>query len=139
MVVGEGLLYACYPQGMSIHACITLSYSIVSQPIDFTVIKPPTQRFLKELFTYLLISTQLSTPLLTSDPKDFPTTRNRAPIEEVFIKATRIQAFAYGLVYFLGEVFQHEIEEEGGKGFLKWTNKVAVDTLRTGVDVVAGL
>lgn len=109
------------------------------QPVDFTVLKTPTQRFLKELFTHLLISTQLATPLLTSDPADFPSTRNRGPIEEVFIKATRVQALALGLVYFLGEVFRQEIDEDGGKGFLKWATKVAVDTLRTGMDVVAGL
>ena len=109
------------------------------QPVDFTVIKASTHRFLKELFTHLLVCTQLSTPLLTSDPNDFPSTRNRGPIEEVFIKATRVQALAYGLVYFLGEIFRQEIDEAGGKGFLKWATKVAVDTLRTGMDVVAGL
>lgn len=103
------------------------------------MLKAPTQRFFKELFTHLLISTQLPTPFLSSDPKDYPSTRNRAPIEEVYIKATRIQALAFGLVYFLGEIFLQEIDENGGKGFLKWANKVAVDTLRTGVDVVAGL
>ncbi|GJE88610.1 MIF4G and MA3 domain-containing protein [Phanerochaete sordida] len=114
--------------------CCTLA---ILKPVDFTVLKPTTQRFLKELFIHLLVSTQLPTPLLTSDPNDFPTTRNRAPIEEVFIKATRIQALAYGLVYFLGEVFQHEAETDGN-GFLVWANKVAVDTLRTGVDIAAG-
>lgn len=50
-----------------------------------------------------------------------------------------MQALAYGLVYFLGEVFRNEIDEDDGKGFLKWSSKVAVETLRTGVDVVAGL
>ena len=111
----------------------------VTQPVDFTVLKPPTQRFLKEFFTHVLVSTQLSTPLLSADPKDFPSTRNRGPIEEVFMKATRVQALAYGIVYFLGEAFRQEGDEDGGKGFLKWATKVAMDTLRTGVDVVAGL
>lgn len=110
-----------------------------SQPVDFTVLKATTLRFFQELFTHVLISTQLSTPLLTSDPKDYPITRNRGPIEEVFIKATRIQALALGLVYFLGEVFKQSLDDEGGDGFLKWANKVAMDTLRTGVDVVTGL
>ncbi|KIP05858.1 hypothetical protein PHLGIDRAFT_107708 [Phlebiopsis gigantea 11061_1 CR5-6] len=116
--------------------CCTLA---ILKPVDFTVLKITTQRFFQELFTHLLISTQLSTPMLTSDPKDYPSTRNRGSIEEVFIKATRIQALGLGLVYFLGEIFGQVIDDEGGKGFLKWANKVARDTLRTGVDVVAGL
>ena len=112
---------------------------ICPQPVDFTVLKASTQRFLHELLIHLLINTQLSTPLLTSGPKDYPSTRNRGPLEEVFIKATRVQALALGLVYFLGEIFGREIDDEGGQGFMKWANKVAMDTLRTGLDVVAGM
>ncbi|KAJ3536451.1 hypothetical protein NM688_g6834 [Phlebia brevispora] len=110
----------------------------ILKPVDFTVLKPQTHTFFLELFAHLLIDTQLSTPLLSSDPKSYPTTRNRGPLEEVFIKATRVQALALGLIYFLGEYFRKTKEDEG-TDFLNWAAKVAIDTLRTGVDVVAGL
>ena len=32
-------------------------------------------------------------------------TRDRVPIEDVFVKATRVQALSLGLAYFLGETF----------------------------------
>ncbi|PSS19945.1 hypothetical protein PHLCEN_2v3118 [Hermanssonia centrifuga] len=116
--------------------CCTLA---IFKPVDFTGLKPQARTFFKELFTHLLISTQLSTPLLSPNPEDHPKTRNRGALEEVFVKATRVQTLAFGLVYFLSEIFEHEAEEGGGSGFLRWATKIAVDTLRTGVDVAAGL
>lgn len=107
------------------------------QPVDFTVLKPQSHAFLKELLLQVFISTQVSTPLLSAAPSALPTTRNRGAIEEVFIKATRVQNLAVGLVYFLGEAFRTEAGDE--KGFIRWASQVAMDTLRTGMDVVAGL
>lgn len=46
-----------------------------------------------------------------------------------------MQNLAVGLIYFLGEAFRKGDEE----GFIKWAIQVARVTLRTGVDVVAGL
>lgn len=111
----------------------------ILKPLDFTVLKPRTHAFLMELFTQLLANTQLSTPLLTSDVNGYPTTRNRGAVEEVFIKATRIQTLALGLVYFLGENFQGRAIQDNESGFMQWAAKVAVGTLRTGAQVVAGL
>ena len=79
----------------------------------------------------------MSTPLLSADPSAFPTTRNRGALEEVFIKATRVQNLAIGLTFFLGEAFRKDAGDE--KGFIKWASQVARDTLRMGMDVVAGL
>ncbi|KAI0078809.1 MIF4G-domain-containing protein [Panus rudis PR-1116 ss-1] len=116
--------------------CVTLA---ILKPVDFTVLKPQSRKFLVQLFTDTFISTQLSTPLISSDPEALPRTRNRAPLEEVFIKATKIQALALGLMYFLGEVVKHEVEDMDESGFLVWATKVALDTLRTGLDVVPNL
>ncbi|OBZ72571.1 Suppressor of glycerol defect protein 1 [Grifola frondosa] len=113
--------------------CCTLA---ILKPIDFTVLKPQTRAFLNELFTHVFASSQLPTPLLSLDPKDLPKTRNKGPLEEVFIKATRMQTLTLGLTYFIGETFK---KDEGDAGFLKWASRVAQDTLRTGMDVVSGL
>ncbi|KAH9935250.1 hypothetical protein B0H21DRAFT_780860 [Amylocystis lapponica] len=99
--------------------CCTLA---VLKPVDFTVLQPQTHTFLRELLTQLFASTQLSTPLL-----------DRGTLEEVFIKATRMHTLVVGLVYFIGEVCRED------DGFVKWAGQVARDTLRTGVDAVAGL
>lgn len=104
--------------------------------------KPPTRRFLVELFTQILSSSQVSAPVINTDSNDIPNTRSRGPIEEVFIRATKITALALGLIYFIGEVTKKEYDQmEGGKGsqFLTWGNKVALDTLRTGMDVIPNL
>ena len=107
--------------------------------MDFTNLKPQTHQFFTELFTHVLVNTQLPTPLLSADPKDLPNTRNRGPLEEVFIKATRIETLALGLVYFLGQTLGQGKDQDGGSGFIKWATKVAVETLRTGVDIVAAI
>lgn len=53
------------------------------------------------------------------------------------MKATRVQTLVIGLVYFIGDVFKGDRIEDDG--FLKWAAQVARNTLRTGMDVVAGL
>ncbi|KAI0091308.1 hypothetical protein BDY19DRAFT_991875 [Irpex rosettiformis] len=111
----------------------------ILKPVDFTNLKPQTRQFFTEMFTHVLISTQLPTPILSSDPKDFPTTRNRGPLEEVFIKATRLETLALGLVYFLSQIFDQGREQNGGSGFVKWATKVAIETLRTGMGIVPAI
>ena len=74
---------------------------------------------------------------MNSTVKNFPTTRNRAAVEEIFIKATRTESLAMGLVYFMTEVFRSfsSGDEELTK-LIKWASGVAKDTLRTGLDIV---
>ena len=105
--------------------CCTLA---ILKPVDFTVLKPQTQTFMKELFTHLLANTQLSTPLLSMD--NLPSTRNKGPLEEVFVKGAKVQTLALGLVYFIREAFK------GDTGFLKWASQLALEVLRKGVDNV---
>ncbi|KAF7327646.1 MIF4G/MA4-domain-containing protein [Mycena kentingensis (nom. inval.)] len=105
--------------------CVTLA---ILKPVDFTSLKPQSTVFLKELFAQIFVSSQAATPIAV------PTTRNRAQIEEIFIKASRIETLAMGLVYFLTEMFRDAEDKLG-----KWGSDVAKDTLRTGVDIVPGL
>ncbi|KAM5535944.1 hypothetical protein V8D89_010384 [Ganoderma adspersum] len=106
--------------------CCTLA---ILKPVDFTALKAQARTFMRELFVHVLANTQLATPLLCSErAEDLP--KNRAPLEEVFVKGSKIQAVALGLVYFLKEVFREE------DGFLKWASQVALQTLRTGMDVI---
>jgi len=111
------------------------------QPVDFTVLKPQTREFLKELFTQIFVNSQRPTPLVTSDLKSSIFTSNRNVIEEIFVKASRIQALAIGIAYFLAETFKcnKSDPEDGFSKFLGWAIDVAKDTLRTGVDMVPAI
>lgn len=66
----------------------------------------------------------------------FPTTRNRGALEEVFIKAMRIEALAQGLIHFLSNEI---LNGQDGQGLVKWAIGVAVDTLRTGMNIIPTL
>jgi nucleolar MIF4G domain-containing protein 1 len=103
--------------------------------VDFTTLKSQSRAFLKELFAQLFLSSQVATPVISASAS-VPTTRNRGPVEEIFIKASRLEALAMGLVYFLTEAFR-DVEEmpDGLQRLVKWATGVAKDTLRTGVDV----
>ena len=85
---------------------------------------------MRELFIHVFANTELATPLLSSEHP--PSTKNKAPLE-VFIKGSKIQSVALGLVYFLRETFK------GVEGLLKWAKQVALQTLKTGMDVIATL
>jgi nucleolar MIF4G domain-containing protein 1 len=78
--------------------------------------------------------------MISSNPKNIPTTRNRGAIEEIFIKATRIQSLPMGIVYFMSEELQdYGSGEDGMSKLTRWAVGVAKDTLRTGMDVVPPL
>ncbi|KAH9002936.1 hypothetical protein EDB86DRAFT_2894059 [Lactarius hatsudake] len=108
--------------------CVTLS---VFKPVDFTLLKPRTRNFLSHFFRQLFANSQSSIPTLQSDA---PPTRNKVSLEEIFVKAARIQVLAMGLVYFLTEMKKGSEEE-----FIRWATDVAIDALRTGLDIVPAL
>ncbi|KAJ6513111.1 hypothetical protein C8R45DRAFT_857463 [Mycena sanguinolenta] len=115
--------------------CVTLG---ILKPVDFTTLKPQSREFLKELMVQLFVSSQIAAPVVTDGASAM--TRNRGPLEEIFIKAIRVEALAMGLVYFLTEAFRDVDEMPEGVGKLvRWASGVAKDTLRTGVDVVPSL
>ncbi|KAF5367452.1 hypothetical protein D9758_003658 [Tetrapyrgos nigripes] len=115
--------------------CITLA---VLKPVDFMLLKPQTQTFLRHLFIQLFLSSQSPTPLIAKQV----TTRNRAAVEEIFIKGSRIQSLSMGLVFFLSKNFSEEhmegLEETTVK-LVKWGFEVAKETLRVGMDIVPNL
>ncbi|KAF9485159.1 hypothetical protein BDN70DRAFT_848385 [Pholiota conissans] len=117
--------------------CVTL---LVLKPVDFTTLKPRTRDFLTEVFTHIFVNSQRSTPVVLMDVDNLILTRNRATIEEIFIKATRVQALAMGLVYFLSAMSKEASATDADfSKFLRWAVSVAKDTLRTGVDAVSVL
>jgi nucleolar MIF4G domain-containing protein 1 len=99
--------------------------------VDFTMLKPRTRDFLSYFFRQLFTNSQTSSPTLQSD---VPATRNKASLEEIFVKAARIQVLAMGLVYFLTEMKKGSEDE-----FIRWAIGVAIDALRTGLDIVPAL
>ncbi|EPQ54380.1 hypothetical protein GLOTRDRAFT_130697 [Gloeophyllum trabeum ATCC 11539] len=111
----------------------------ILKPVDFTMLKLQTRTFFKEFFIQLFISSQATNPTEQVAPRDAPLTRNRAAIEQIFIRATRIEALALGLLYFLSEAFRHENEEDSRGKLVKWAVDVAKDTLNTGMDIVPNL
>ena len=88
----------------------------------------------------MFISSQLSTPLVSNDLGGLVLTRQRDSIEAIFIKASRIDTLAMGIVYFMSEAFRNvEAEEEKMLKFLTWAVGLAKDTLQTGIDVIPNL
>ena len=100
------------------------------QPVDFTALKPQSRKFFVELFTHIFASTQLTAPVRSSAVDDLPMTRNRGPLEDVFMKAAKFETLALGLVFFLGQQFRQGLEND----FLEWAVNVSMQTLRAGVD-----
>lgn len=105
--------------------CCTLT---IFKPVDFTVLRPQTRTFLKELFIQLFIASQVSSPMLSHDSSDYPSMRNRGSLEEIFLKTSRIENLGLGLVFFMSSTFK------GEDGFLTWASSVAKETLQTGMD-----
>ena len=101
--------------------------------MEFTQLRPIANTFLRQFLIQIFISTQVSTPVITNT---IPSSRNRGAIEDVFVKATRIEALASGLVYYLSREMVHD-EPEGG--FVKWAIGVALETLGMGMDVIPTL
>ena len=84
----------------------------------------------------IFVNSQRSTPLVIQDIKSAPSfTRNQNAVEEIFITASRMQALAMGLVYFLSDMFEGDFGE-GYSKFLRWAVGTAKATLQTGIDVV---
>ncbi|KAH7930221.1 ARM repeat-containing protein [Leucogyrophana mollusca] len=105
----------------------------ILKPVDFTFLKPQTQKFIKELFIQVFVASQVSSPILGNGPNDYPASRNRGDLEEVFKKASRIENLGVGLLYFMSENFRAE------EGLVKWGCAVARETLQAGMDHVPRL
>jgi nucleolar MIF4G domain-containing protein 1 len=56
--------------------------------------------------------------------------RNRGPLQEIVLKATKINTLAMGLAYFLSEPFN---ELPDSSGLVGWGVEVAKEALRTSV------
>jgi nucleolar MIF4G domain-containing protein 1 len=112
----------------------------ILKPVDFTILKSQGKEFLKELLINIFLSSQaISSPAINIG---HPVTRNRAAIEEIFVKAARIEALAMGLMYFMSSVlrdFRCDDEEQEFAKLVKWATGIAQDTLRTGLDIMPRL
>ncbi|KAI6128936.1 ARM repeat-containing protein [Pisolithus croceorrhizus] len=101
---------------------------LILKPVDFTLLKPQSRKFLKELFAQIFAATQGSSPML-SDQLDIES-RNRGVIEDTFNKATKIENLGLGLIFFFSHAFREET------GFLQWASSVAKETLQSGMDQI---
>lgn len=102
------------------------------------MLKPRTQEFLKVLFVQIFVNSQRTTPMVQTDLSGMTFSRNQSPIEEIFMKATRVQALAMGLVYFLSTMSKGiSSADDALSKFVRWAAGVAQETLRTSVDLVS--
>lgn len=150
LVAKDAVTLAILKVCLTAYSPCTITY-VQTQPVDFTVIEPQTHIFLRDFFTSLFLSTQSSRPVLNPTGNGLPDTKDSRSLEEVFIKVARIQALAMGIVYFLTETFGEGIgrrgravQSPGGEdrpddALLRWASGIAVDTLRTGLDVMPTL
>ncbi|TFK70346.1 MIF4G-domain-containing protein [Pluteus cervinus] len=117
----------------------SVSLSIL-KPLDFTVLKPTTRGFMHDLLLEVFINSQLSTPVLVITSIDFSAlTTDRRSLEEIFIKAAKLENLAMGLVYFMTESFRKVGGDDEFVKFVKRAQSIARDTLRTGLDVIPAL
>jgi nucleolar MIF4G domain-containing protein 1 len=95
---------------------------------------------LKELILHVLINSQMGTPFLPlhTSHTSFNPAKNRLIIEEIFLKAARIQNLAVGLVYFISEISKEDIDERV-RDYVKWSSSLAIETLQTGIDVMSSI
>ncbi|KAG9314967.1 hypothetical protein JVU11DRAFT_4076 [Chiua virens] len=106
----------------------------ILKPVDFTIIKPQTLKFLRELFVQIFVASQVSSPILADDANiNDQSSRNRGAVEEIFLKATKIETLGLGLIFFLSNAFK------GEEGLLKWASGVAKETLQTGMNEIPRL
>lgn len=96
------------------------------------VLKPQTQKFLRELFVQIFFASQASSPVLADDVSE-QTSRNRGMIEEIFVKATKIESLGLGLIFFLSYAFR------GEEGLVGWASALAKETLQTGMNEIPRL
>ena len=93
-----------------------------------------------DLLLEVFINSQLLTPVLAITSIDFAAlTTDRQSLEEIFIKATKLENLAMGLVYFMTENFRKVDGADDFVKFVKWAQTIARDTLRTGLDVLPSL
>ena len=89
--------------------------------MDFVQLQPQTTEFLQKLFDYLLLYTQVTSPIVTTREG-----RDAAAIEAVMLPAGRIEALQHGLLYYLSKVFKRRGDE-----LLSWGVGIAKDALRS--------
>lgn len=73
---------------------------------------------------------------------DTSSSRNRASIEDIFIAASRLQTVSLGLVFFLSKGLSLDKADDVDPNVIKlvkWGVEIAIDTLRTGLDIVPDL
>jgi len=103
------------------------------------MLKPRTIKFLQLMFTRIFIDVHYSTPTMGIAAATAPLVPDRNVVEAVFIKGTRIQELAMGLVYYFSRIFEDGNEDREMQKFLRWAKDIAKGTLRTGMDIVPNL
>jgi len=102
----------------------------VLKPIDFTLLKPQTRTFLQQLFIGLFLSSQSKSPLMGTDVLS---SRNRASIEDIFVKASRLQTLSMGLIFFLSKGLVLDDVDIGIVKLVEWGKVIGKDALQSGL------
>ncbi|KZS94270.1 MIF4G-domain-containing protein [Sistotremastrum niveocremeum HHB9708] len=105
----------------------------ILKPLDFAVLQPETQTFLRTFFSYVFIGTQTSSPILAT-VENLP--RNPDTLIQVFSTTGRIQSLPEGIRFCLRNIFRKELKAKDSEdSFLRWAIGIADDALQSGVDL----
>jgi len=114
---------------------------MIFRPVSFTTLQPRTVTFLQTFLAYMILATQLRTPVVdTADEVPLPKKHNREALEQVIMKAAANGGLSKGLVYFISkkppatEKYPPSVSE-----VIDWGLEVMQDTLRTGMDLATTL
>lgn len=70
---------------------------------------------------------------MLTDNANEQTSRNRGAVEDIFVRATKIENLGLGLIFFLSNAFK------GEEGLLGWASALAKETLQTGMNEIPRL
>lgn len=87
--------------------------------------------FFNKLFTYLILSTQSHSPLLSLDLR-----KDKAPIEAIMMKTAPFVNLSNGLRWFFDHIEYESTLNKNELDIVKWGIRLSNETLKVGMSVV---
>lgn len=100
--------------------------------MDFTVLKRRTRTFIADILRHIFVASQHTIPYIGDVNSPLTQARNRKALEEVFMKAIRVENLAMGILYFMKDAFPSSgVGDDNGDDtdVIKWGCRIAKETL----------
>ncbi|KZP00620.1 ARM repeat-containing protein [Calocera viscosa TUFC12733] len=114
---------------------------MIFRPVTFPALQPRTIAFFQTFLVYMILDTQLRTPVIDLDSKaQLPKKHSVEALEQTVIKAASNGGLAKGLLYFISKLAP-PVEEYplAVAETIEWGLDVMKDTLKTGMDLATTL